>query len=650
MESSRHSPARKLSQGTCLSQGFALADTSRDVLLTSLGLLSAYDLAQVTKCSRLFMLLSLDASRRPSLVAAMGSPEEVARSLRQRLMARPSLGFLFGPGDPKDARVAKLLDGLPPECQVVGAATGLAQALVAPGNNTEETVMRDQEISRELELSLMLGAFPAAVSHAFYVPPKICQATAQLEGPELAELLAECGVPEGPEWGTIVIILGGRYQLRNFDPERFVALLQQRCPKAGIIGGIVTDPLLLRRCGRLQEHRSGAVGLALRGDVPLTAMVSRGCKAIFRGLHTGQEAEMEPGDEEDPTEPENYLVVPTLVDSVGARHEPLGLAIEAQQKHGGLPLYAGLRPRGQEQGFLLEQLGQASFSAGGKMRLPFDATLQAQCGANPDCEVGLFQLNPDTCLEDLRRHLGHVRKNCEERQEEILGAVMFTCCGRRSQFFDEDFQDLSHFKAAFPRKPLLGIWANGEIGPQALAEAAPEEATRTGRAALQGFTAVFGIFRAPLPSVRRAAALPDDALPLEVGRWLSGRGEEARKQGDIFLQEGDITAAAWNYARAKALADVPSAEVPKSDRCLLRCQLSAVELKAGRFDKALALAEEALSMEETSEEARCRRSEALLSMGRAEEVVRDLTASSSTAPRLAALLEQAEQQVQAARA
>ncbi|CAE7452919.1 unnamed protein product, partial [Symbiodinium sp. CCMP2456] len=230
-----------------------------------------------------------------------------------------------------------------------------------------------------------------------------------------------------------------------------------------------------------------------------------------------------------------------------------------------------------------------------------------------------------------------------------LRAVMFTCCGRRSQFFGEDFLDLSQFKVAFPRKPLLGLWANGEIGPQAMASAAPEEATRTGRAALQGFTAVFGVFRAPLPSVRRAAALPDDALPLEVGRWLSGRGDEARKQGDIFLKEGDVAAAALNYARAQALSDVPTAEVPRSDRCHIRCQLSSVELKAGRFDKALAYADEALSTEEDNLEARCRRAEAMLSMGRAEEVVRDLKASTCAAPDLTALLEQAEHQVQAAR-
>ncbi|OLQ08429.1 hypothetical protein AK812_SmicGene8097 [Symbiodinium microadriaticum] len=420
MEPSRRSPRRKLTEGTCSSaHGFSLQELSHDVLLSSLTLLSACDLAQVANCSRLFLLLSLDASKRPSLVAAMGSPEEVSRKLRQSLAARPSLGFIFGPSAPRGSkaeareRVKKLLDGLPPECQIVGAATSDAQALVAPSDNTQETVMRDQESSSELEISLMLGAFPAAVAHSFYLSPEVCQDTFQLDGPELAKKLADCGVPEGPEWGTVVLILGDRFQHRGFDPERFVAILQQRCPKAGIIGGIVGDPLLLRRGGRLQEHRSGALGLALRGDVPLTAMVSRGCRSIFQGFHTSMEAVMEPGDCEDPTEPEHYLVIPTLVDSGGARHEPLGLAIQAQQKHGGFPLYAGLRPRGQAQGFLLEQLGQASFSQGGKMRLPFDATLKAQCGTSPDCEVGLFQLSPEASREDLRGLLGHVRKNCE---------------------------------------------------------------------------------------------------------------------------------------------------------------------------------------------------------------------------------------------
>ena len=68
--------------------------------------------------------------------------------------------------------------------------------------------------------------------------------------------------------------------------------------------------------------------------------------------------------------------------------------------------------------------------------------------------------------------------------------------------------------------PLVGFWAGGEIGPQAMAEAAPVEATRTGRAALQGFTAVFGIFRAPARTCRGSllCMLSDEGIPEAVPR------------------------------------------------------------------------------------------------------------------------------------
>lgn len=83
---------------------------------------------------------------------------------------------------------------------------------------------------------------------------------------------------------------------------------------------------------------------------------------------------------------------------------------------------------------------------------------------------------------------------------------------------------VEEFQAAFPSLPLAGFWAGGEIGPQALVEAALEQATRTGRATLQGFTAVFGIFRAPLPAARSwLAALGDEGVPAAVGEVLARR-------------------------------------------------------------------------------------------------------------------------------
>ncbi|CAJ1458292.1 unnamed protein product, partial [Effrenium voratum] len=236
----------------------------------------------------------------------------------------------------------------------------------------------------------------------------------------------------------------------------------------------------------------------------------------------------------------------SLVDSSGCAHEPLRLAVAAQAGQR-LPLFAGLRPTGPSRGYLLEPLSSASFGRQG-LRLPVDADMAAACCANgsaPRCEVGLFQLCPEACRQDLRRLLGHLARPEKavaleaEAEEETLGALMFTCCGRRAQFFGKDHVDLAEFKAAFPGKPLVGFWANGEIGPQALAQAAPEEATRTGRAALQGFTAVFGVFRAPRPA-RRPLDLADPADL--VRRHFAALLEVAQRRGEVLKQGGKSAA------------------------------------------------------------------------------------------------------------
>ena len=131
--------------------------------------------------------------------------------------------------------------------------------------------------------------------------------------------------------------------------------------------------------------------------------------------------------------------------------------------------------------------------------------------------------------------LAHVQGEIGRQGKELLGAVMFTCSGRSDRFFGETAFDASAFAtrfgaegaiaaAAYPSAahahdggnggdgggplmslataptagaPLIGMFAGGEVGPIALADAPPSRSTQVGQAALQGFTAVFGLFTVP---------------------------------------------------------------------------------------------------------------------------------------------------------
>ncbi|OEU16504.1 hypothetical protein FRACYDRAFT_217938 [Fragilariopsis cylindrus CCMP1102] len=88
----------------------------------------------------------------------------------------------------------------------------------------------------------------------------------------------------------------------------------------------------------------------------------------------------------------------------------------------------------------------------------------------------------------------------QTKNEQILGALMYTCCGRgpdnNPDFISEEMSDAKRFANKFPNVPCLGFYANGEFGPIALA--GNNNVFQTGRALHQGFTAVFALFIVPI--------------------------------------------------------------------------------------------------------------------------------------------------------
>ena len=75
----------------------------------------------------------------------------------------------------------------------------------------------------------------------------------------------------------------------------------------------------------------------------------------------------------------------------------------------------------------------------------------------------------------------------------------------------EPAYDATSFARIFPHAKMLGFYAGGEIGPKALAGAPASRATQVGRAAMQGFTAVFGLFMVPQRTERAAPLAHADA-------------------------------------------------------------------------------------------------------------------------------------------
>merc|ERR1711935_622950 len=76
---------------------------------------------------------------------------------------------------------------------------------------------------------------------------------------------------------------------------------------------------------------------------------------------------------------------------------------------------------------------------------------------------------------------------------------MYTCSGRGPTpygLIPERMSDATRFARVFPDVPCLGLYANGEFGPVALA--GNKNVFQIGRAMHQGFTAVFALFIVPV--------------------------------------------------------------------------------------------------------------------------------------------------------
>jgi small ligand-binding sensory domain FIST len=87
-----------------------------------------------------------------------------------------------------------------------------------------------------------------------------------------------------------------------------------------------------------------------------------------------------------------------------------------------------------------------------------------------------------TADEDLNTLLAAVK---QDSSTDCLGALVFTCNGRGTRLFDEPHHDAQALDRCWPKLPVAGFFAQGEIGPVG------------GKNFLHGFTASIALFESP---------------------------------------------------------------------------------------------------------------------------------------------------------
>jgi small ligand-binding sensory domain FIST len=474
------------------------------------------------------------ASWDASLSKQAPAREMAARAIPQ-LQTSPNLVLAFS--NSRSPLSEELAQHLPPNAVILGAIAGDLQVN-----------QPDQRIEHKSNASLMCASFPNAEILPFALE----------YGPTWQEELAALKtklVSGGIAWKAMIVYACGN---GGAVIDSFVSTMQEALPDAAIVGGICSQGYVsrtlpskpskeelsqksVRELRALHQQLGGPstihfvekselvdhiysiwhsldeqdalyyaedtiFGVVLGGDAPVRSMVSRGVRSVTYGVPQSSSPYMvddvllaHPDDDEYIFRGDDLKPIHMIRRIHNTETGKLLPATELMAKLSSQDAeFIGIKRPGQD-GFELHMLSpycQATQS----FLIMTDGSPEQE--ASLQCaEIDFFTLNGDACLEDMDVT---VQKLKEQTQgDEILGAIMFSCSGRgpeRGGLIHETMADATRFSKIFPEVPCLGFYAGGEVGPLALA--GNKDVFQTGRAAVQGFTAVFALFIVPVVESR----------------------------------------------------------------------------------------------------------------------------------------------------
>ena len=282
-------------------------------------------------------------------------------------------------------------------------------------------------------------------------------------GPEEWEKLVGTGAQDSPAFLLVV----DPFSLRS---EQLLMGLDYAFPDSVKIGGLASgsngpggNSLYLGE----EVHRTGAVGIAMHGDIMVETVVAQGCRPVGQPMHV--------------TKCENSLLL---------------------ELNGGAPLEV-LKSIFQELSERDRELARHSLFLGVVMdELNTDPQLGDFLIRNivgMDARTGVLAVGET--LKEGQTVQFHLRDSTTSTQDldamltqyanthpiyEDAGALLFQCLGRGSYLYGRPDHDTDMFREKVGNLPLTGFFCNGEIGAVG------------GSTFLHGYTSSFGIFRPKL--------------------------------------------------------------------------------------------------------------------------------------------------------
>lgn len=273
------------------------------------------------------------------------------------------------------------------------------------------------------------------------------------------------------------ILLADPFSIRI---ENLVQGLDYAFPKSVKVGGLAsgaTQPgenalFLNSVC-----YRSGAVGLALSGNIALDALVAQGCRPIGSPLRVTK-CDRNILIELEGQQP--LKVLRDLFGTLGTRDQEL--------LHNALFLGLVMDP-------MKTHFTQGDFLIRNIVGMDPDKGLLAVGALLREGQLVQFHLrDAQTSADDLDHVLTEYRSR--SHRDQVAGALLFSCLGRGAYLYGRPHHDSQLFQRRLGELPISGFFCNGEIGPVG------------GTTYLHGYTSCFALLRPLYVSTHSSLAAP----------------------------------------------------------------------------------------------------------------------------------------------
>ena len=373
--------------------------------------------------------------------------EQCAASIRDQLGEAPQLAVAFvSPHYQQDyASVGPMLSELLGAGHTFGCSGG---GIIGAG----------LEVEQRPALSVTAAALPDVDIEAFH-----------LDGDKLPDLDAGpdkwtelLGVSEDQE--PQFVLLADPF---SFPVQNLIMGLDFAYPRAAKIGGLASGAQrpgdnVLFLDGKV--HGSGAIGLALHGNIMVDTVVAQGCRPIGDSMRITSSQRNILG-ELDGKPP--MAVLQDLFRTLSERDRQLM----------GHSLFLGV-----VMDEFIDTPVQGDFLIRNVVGMDQRTGALAIGEMLKEGQLVQFHLrDAETSAQDLTFVLE--RYATENRENEVPGALLFSCLGRGEYLYGRPNHDTDIFRDKLGQVPLGGFFCNGEIGPVG------------GTTFLHGYTSSFGLFR-----------------------------------------------------------------------------------------------------------------------------------------------------------